>query len=162
MQVRTFDKVLSIKEATETVRKYREESKTIVFTNGCFDCLHAGHVSSLEAAAQFGDVLIVAINDDDSVTRLKGVGRPIIPARDRALVLAALACVDCVVVFSGDTPLDLLHGLKPDFLVKGGTTTDVVGREVVESYGGTVCVTEAVVGRSTTEILRQILDGSHE
>jgi D-beta-D-heptose 7-phosphate kinase/D-beta-D-heptose 1-phosphate adenosyltransferase len=129
--------------------------KTLVFTNGCFDLLHVGHASYLQDAAKLGDVLVVAVNSDDSVRRLKGPGRPVIRQADRAAMIAALECVDHVFLFDEDTPLELLHKLRPQVLVKGGTYSpeQIIGKEVVEAYGGKVCLTERVKGISTTAIL---------
>jgi D-beta-D-heptose 7-phosphate kinase/D-beta-D-heptose 1-phosphate adenosyltransferase len=134
---------------------YRRQGKTLVFTNGCFDLLHVGHADYLHEAAALDDVLIVAVNSDASVRRLKGPGRPVIAEADRAALLAALACVAHVVIFDDDTPHALLRALRPDVLVKGGTYSvdEVVGREIVEAYGGRACVTAQRPGVSTTAIL---------
>ncbi|MBI3462025.1 MAG: D-glycero-beta-D-manno-heptose 1-phosphate adenylyltransferase [Planctomycetes bacterium] len=136
----------------------RQKGRRIVFTNGCFDLLHVGHVSYLQEAAALGSCLIVGVNSDASVRKLKGPTRPIISEAERAQMLAALACVDHVVIFGDDTPHALLHALHPDVLVKGGTYTpeQVVGHEVVEAYGGQVCVTGVVDGISTTNILASL------
>ena len=136
--------------------EYRQDGKTIVFTNGCFDLLHVGHTSMLEEAAEHGDVLIVAINSDASVRRLKGDTRPIIGEQDRAKLLAALACVDHVLIFYEDTPHRPLAAIRPDVLVKGGTTPDIVGREIVESYGGRVERTAEIEDTSTTTLVSRI------
>ena len=135
------------------VAAYRSAGRSIVFTNGCFDLLHVGHVALLEEAARLGDVLIVAINSDASVRRLKGSERPIIGEHDRARMLAALACVDHVLMFDDDTPHRLLQALRPDVLVKGGTTGHIVGREVVEAYGGSIEQTQTIPGLSTTALV---------
>lgn len=129
-----------------------------MFTNGCFDLVHAGHVRYLQYAADQGDCLIVAVNSDSSVRRLKGPDRPILSQTERTELLAALSCVDYVIVFDEDTPHRLLHAIKPDVLIKGGTYSvdGVVGREVVEAYGGTVMVGPAVAGLSTTAIIERI------
>lgn len=133
----------------------RGQGRRIVFTNGCFDILHAGHVMYLEAAREFGDALVVGLNSDDSVRRLKGPERPINTADDRARVLAALRCVDHVVEFADDTPLDIITTLLPDVLVKGGdyTRSTVVGADVVEEHGGRVEIVQLLKGRSTTSII---------
>ncbi|MDH5592275.1 MAG: D-glycero-beta-D-manno-heptose 1-phosphate adenylyltransferase, partial [Gammaproteobacteria bacterium] len=130
----------------------------VVFTNGCFDILHAGHVSYLQQARTQGDRLIVAINTDESVTKLKGKGRPINTADRRLAVLAGLATVDWVTCFEGDTPEDLLHEIQPDVLVKGGDydKQGVVGWEIVEAYGGEVKVMGMVENCSTTAIVDKI------
>ena len=138
------------------VQAHRRAGRSIVFTNGCFDLLHVGHVTVLEEAARLGDVLIVAINSDASVQRLKGTERPIIGETDRARMLAALACVDHVLVFDDDTPVRLLNALRPDVLVKGGSTDHIVGREIVEAYGGKVVRTSEIPGMSTTRLVRQL------
>ena len=132
--------------------------KTIVFTNGCFDILHAGHVQYLEEAAKLGDRLIVAINGDASVSRLKGPSRPINTVDDRMAVLASLGCVDWVLSFDGDTPEQLLEQLQPDILVKGGdyNMDQVVGADIVQQYGGTVKVLSLQEGISTTRIIDSI------
>ena len=137
---------------------YRLAGKRIVFTNGCFDLLHVGHAQTLQQAASLGDVLVVGVNSDASVRRLKGPDRPVIHEANRAAMLAALGCVTHVVVFAADTPHALLRSLKPHVLVKGGTytTEEVVGREIVEAYGGTVRVVAAVDGVSTTAILNGV------
>jgi D-beta-D-heptose 7-phosphate kinase/D-beta-D-heptose 1-phosphate adenosyltransferase len=155
-------KVVSLAELVARVEELRSEQKSIVFTNGCFDLLHAGHVRCLQEAAALGDALIVAVNGDATVQKLKGPRRPLMPQADRADVLAALTCVDLVVVFDELTPHNLLERVRPDVLVKGGTyrVDEVVGREVVEKYGGKVCVTGAVEGLSTTAIVDSLRDPS--
>ena len=136
----------------------RHLGRKIVFTNGCFDLLHVGHVTYLAEAAAHGDVLVVGVNSDESVRQLKGPSRPVIGQSDRAALLAALACVDGVVVFEDSTPHRMLELLRPDVLVKGGTYAphEVVGREVVEAYGGEIRVTGVVDGISTTKIVDSI------
>jgi D-beta-D-heptose 7-phosphate kinase/D-beta-D-heptose 1-phosphate adenosyltransferase len=140
----------------------RAQGEKIVMTNGCFDILHAGHVTYLEQAKAQGDRLIVAMNDDDSVKRLKGEGRPINPIDRRMAVLAGLSAVDWVVPFGEDTPRNLLHMFKPDVLVKGGdySIDEVVGAEIVEEYGGEVRVLSLVDSCSTTAIVEKIRDDS--
>ena len=141
------------------VQQHRQQGRRMVFTNGCFDLLHVGHMRYLQQARSFGDLLIVALNDDASVLRLKGEQRPLIPQAERASVLAALACVDYVTVFSEDTPLELIRLLRPDVLVKGGdyVPETVVGRDEVESYGGSVAIVPYVEGVSTTHIIDSVL-----
>ncbi|MCH2124908.1 MAG: D-glycero-beta-D-manno-heptose 1-phosphate adenylyltransferase [Pirellulaceae bacterium] len=153
-------KIQTLPEAAEQATRHRQQGQRIVFTNGCFDLLHAGHVSYLAEARALGDILVVGMNSDDSVRRLKGPQRPINQEADRAAVLAALECIDYVVPFSEETPHNLLHEIRPDVLVKGGTycIDDVVGKEVVEAYGGQVCVTGALAGKSTTNILKAATD----
>ena len=146
-------KVVAAEIAAALAQQRRARGETIVFTNGCFDMLHIGHVQMLEEAAAFGDCLVVGVNSDASVRELKGTGRPVISETQRAQMLAALACVDRVVIFDAPNPSDLLHKIRPDVLVKGGTTQEVVGREFVESYGGSVKLTKEVNGISTTRLL---------
>jgi D-beta-D-heptose 7-phosphate kinase/D-beta-D-heptose 1-phosphate adenosyltransferase len=130
----------------------------VVFTNGVFDILHAGHVNYLENARSFGDVLIVGINSDESVRRIKGEARPINSLTDRMTVLAALRVVDHVISFDEDTPIVLIESLVPDVLVKGGdyTRDTIVGAEIVERHGGRVEVVPLVRGRSTTSIINRV------
>ena len=152
--------LLSGHELEAAVKAAKDAGEQVVFTNGCFDILHAGHVTYLEEAGRLGDRLIVAINDDASVTKLKGVGRPVIPVEGRMRVLAGLGCVDWVVSFSEDTPENLLRRLQPNILVKGGdyTSDEVVGADIVHSYGGQVQVLSLVDNVSTTRIVEQIKD----
>lgn len=138
------------------IASHREAGESIVFTNGCFDLLHAGHVQILQEAAVLGDVLVVAVNSDASVSRLKGPERPVIAEGDRARLLEALACVDYVTVFEDATPHRLLEAIRPDVLMKGGTSQTVVGREVVEGYGGRIVQLGCVPDRSTTQIVNKL------
>ena len=135
----------------------RPRTERVVFTNGCFDILHRGHVEYLAAARALGDRLVVGLNTDASVRRLKGPARPVNPQEDRAVVLAALAAVDAVVLFGEDTPLDLISALLPDVLVKGGDyrPEEIVGAAEVVAAGGRVVVAPLVPGRSTTGILQR-------
>jgi D-beta-D-heptose 7-phosphate kinase/D-beta-D-heptose 1-phosphate adenosyltransferase len=132
----------------------------VVFTNGVFDLLHRGHIDVLVAARAMGDALVVGVNDDASVRRLKGPTRPVRTAADRAYVLAALECVDAVVIFPEDTPLALIRIVRPDILVKGGdyTAETIVGRADVESWGGRVVVVPLTPGHSTTSIIHRLRD----
>lgn len=136
----------------------KRNGRRIVFTNGCFDLLHPGHLKCLEEARRLGDFLVVAINSDESVRRLKGDGRPLVPQEERTEVLAALECVDAVVVFDEPTPRELIAELLPDVLVKGGDwgTDEIVGREEVEAAGGKVVLVPVAQGWSTSEILHRI------
>jgi rfaE bifunctional protein nucleotidyltransferase chain/domain len=136
----------------------RPRTGTVVFTNGCFDILHRGHVEYLCAARSLGDSLVVGVNTDASVRRLKGEGRPVVREDDRAFVLAGLGCVDAVTLFDEDTPAELIAALVPDVLVKGGDYSPdaVVGRDVVEAAGGRLVLIPFVAGRSTTGILQRI------
>ena len=131
---------------------------TIVFTNGVFDLLHPGHVDILTAARSEGDALIVGINSDDSVRRLKGPTRPIRSEADRAFVVAALECVDCVVIFDEDTPLETIVALTPDIVAKGGDYSEetIVGAREVKSWGGRVVVVPLTPGHSTTSIIEKL------
>ncbi|HEU0196380.1 MAG TPA: D-glycero-beta-D-manno-heptose 1-phosphate adenylyltransferase, partial [Nevskiaceae bacterium] len=145
------------------VQRWRGEGKRIVFTNGCFDLLHAGHLSLLHTAARHGDILIVGINSDASVGRLKGPTRPLVTEAERAAMLAALECVDAVTIFTEDTPLELLQTIRPDVLVKGGDyrIEQVVGRALVESAGGRVVLVPLVPDRSTTALIDRIAACEH-
>jgi D-beta-D-heptose 7-phosphate kinase/D-beta-D-heptose 1-phosphate adenosyltransferase len=151
-------KVVERPKAAALARRLREAGRRIVFTNGCFDVLHAGHVRYLAFAREQGDVLVVGVNGDDSVRRLKGAGRPVSPAADRGVVLAALAAVDHVVVFHEDDPLALIREVEPDVLVKGEDWREkgVVGREVVEARGGKVVLAPLLEGRSTTATIQRM------
>ncbi len=158
----TAHKMVDRTEAARWVRGLQGQEKKVVFTNGCFDLLHAGHVHYLEQARSLGDALIVAVNTDASAVRLgKGPGRPLNREGDRARLLAALACVDRVVLFSEDTPQEIISELKPDILVKGGDyrLEDIVGREVVLARGGQVLVIPLVQGYSTSALLARIQSG---
>jgi len=149
----------------EECRAYRDEARArntrVVFTNGCFDLLHRGHLEYLRAARELGGALIVGLNDDESVRRLKGAHRPLVTADDRAHLVAALEPVDRVVIFAEETPARIIAALEPDVLVKGGdyTLDEIVGRDFVERSGGQVHVIELLPGRSTTAILEAALRG---
>jgi rfaE bifunctional protein nucleotidyltransferase chain/domain len=155
---RAVGTLLDAARAGERLDAERAAGRRIVFTNGCFDLLHVGHVRLLSAARALGDLLVVGINADESVRRLKGPGRPILPLEQRAELLAALRAVDLVVAFSEDTPLELIRRLRPDVLVKGGdwSPEQVVGREVVEAAGGQVVIVPLVEGSSTTALVRRL------
>lgn len=150
--------VLSLDELIVRFGPGKRNGKRVVFTNGCFDLLHPGHIRSLETARGLGDVLIVGINSDESVRMLKGEGRPVIPEQERAEIVASLECVDAVVIFEEYTPQRVLAALVPDVLVKGGDWpgNQIVGREEVEAAGGKVVLVEVLPGYSTTEILKKI------
>ena len=152
-------KVTERKRLAEDLGRRRAQGQRVVFTNGCFDLLHMGHVQYLQQARELGNCLVVAINSDDSVRRLKGPSRPVIGQAERAAMLAALECVDYVTVFDEDTPIPLLELLRPEILVKGGTTPVIVGREQVEAYGGKALNLPAVEGLSTTDIINRITNG---
>lgn len=140
------------------VRAARQAGRSVVFTNGCFDVLHAGHVSLLQRCAELGDMLIVGLNDDRSVHALKGEGRPINNQNHRAYLLSALQCVDSVVLFGEDTPIKLIEAIRPDVLVKGGdyTPAGVVGASIVEGYGGRVVILDLIDGLSTTRTIEKM------
>lgn len=150
------EKLLSQKEAVGLRQRYAD--KKIVFTNGCFDILHTGHIRCLQEAAKLGDILVVGLNADASVTRLKGNGRPVNSQANRAELLCALECVDYVAVFAEDTPEELIKGIQPDVLVKGGdyTPQEVVGAELVRARGGTVRILPFTEGRSTTGMIEKM------
>ncbi len=152
--------ILSADTLAMVLQQRQQRGETIVFTNGCFDLLHVGHIQYLQQARALGDCLVVALNDDVSVRLLKGERRPLLPQQERARILAALGCVDYVTIFSEATPLALITRLRPNVLVKGGdyTPATVVGREVVEAYGGRVCILPYVAGVSTTEIIGSIVE----
>jgi D-beta-D-heptose 7-phosphate kinase/D-beta-D-heptose 1-phosphate adenosyltransferase len=151
-------KLVSLKDMVCLARDYHRQGKSLVFTNGCFDILHVGQITCLNEAATLGDILVVAVNSDQSVQRLKGVNRLSISERDRAAMIAALDSVDHVLIFQEDTPIELLRQLQPDVLVKGGTysTEQISEREFVESYGGKVCITSYVSGAFTPSVLPAI------
>jgi len=146
------------------IHTLKKNGKRIVFTNGCFDILHVGHVRYLEQAKSLGDVLVVGINSDRSVRGLKGPRRPILPVEERGEILSGLGCTDYVTVFDEPTPFELVSLLQPDVLVKGGdwTPEQVVGREVVEGSGGRVVILPFVEGSSTTNIIDVILEKYEE
>ena len=150
--------VLTLEEIILRFGREKRNGKRVVFTNGCFDLLHPGHIESLETARALGDVLIVGINSDASARTLKGPGRPVYPAAERAEILASLECVDAVLIFEELTPQRVIAALLPDVLVKGEDWpgNQIVGREEVEAAGGKVVRVEVVQGYSTSEILRKI------
>ncbi len=152
------EKVLTIPEATAWAAERRAQGKRVVFTNGCFDLLHVGHVQYLENSRRLGDALIVGLNSDASVRRLKGSTRPVQTEADRAHILGSLSTIDAVTIFEQDTPLELIRAIRPDVITKGKDYQDkhaVVGWDLVESWGGTVELIEFVAGHSTTELIRK-------
>ncbi|MGC2401520.1 MAG: D-glycero-beta-D-manno-heptose 1-phosphate adenylyltransferase [Acidobacteriaceae bacterium] len=157
-QMKGGDKILDLPHLLVRLAEWRATGNRIVFTNGCFDILHVGHITLLEQCRQFGDKVVVAVNSDDSVRRLKGPTRPLIGEKDRARVLAALGAIDAVVVFDEPTPLKLIHSVRPDVLVKGGdyTTSTIVGAEDVNAWGGRVEIVPTVNGVSTTNTIRKM------
>lgn len=151
-------KIVPLDQLEQFIASHRATGERVVFTNGCFDLLHVGHVTYLQEAAQRGDVLVVAINTDASVKKLKGPTRPVIGEHDRAAMLAAMACVSYVTTFDADTPIELIERLRPDVLVKGGTyrPEEIVGYDFVTSYGGRVEVCSVVEGISTSNIVASL------
>jgi D-beta-D-heptose 7-phosphate kinase/D-beta-D-heptose 1-phosphate adenosyltransferase len=156
------EKVLGLEPLLARVSRWKSSGERIVFTNGCFDILHIGHISLLEEARRKGDRLIVALNSDDSVRRLKGPLRPVFVARERAGVLAALSAVDAVVVFDESTPLRLIEAIRPDVLVKGGDYTEdtVVGAREVRAWGGRLELIPLVPNTSTTGLIAKSSAGA--
>ena len=156
--------VLTLEEIILRFGREKRNGKRVVFTNGCFDLLHAGHIACLETARALGDLLIVGLNSDEGVRKLKGPGRPVIPADERAEILASLECVDAVLIFDEPTPQRVIAALLPDVLVKGGDWpgNQIVGREEVEAAGGKVVRVEMVEGYSTSEILKKIRETKRE
>ena len=148
-------------EAVAVCRSAREAGRRVVFTNGCFDVLHRGHADLLAEAKKMGDLLVVGLNDDASVARLKGPDRPWVPFEDRAALLAALAAVDLVVPFAEDTPRELIREIEPDVLVKGADygADEIVGADLVAARGGTVVRVPLTPGRSTSRLLRRLEGG---
>jgi len=153
-------KITAFSEIAEQVRNWRKAGRSLVFTNGCFDLLHAGHIRYLQTAAAFADIFILGLNSDSSVRKLKGLRRPIMSQADRALLLSALAAIDCVVIFDEETPARLIETVLPDVLVKGGDyiAEDIVGYETVTKNGGKVEVVSFVEGKSTTGIVNLIME----
>ena len=154
--------ILTLEQAIVRFGREKRNGRRVVFTNGCFDLLHPGHIRGLELARELGDVLIVGLNSDRSVRQLKGPGRPVIPERERAEILAALESVDAVVIFDDLTPREVIAALLPDVLAKGGDWPgdQIVGREEVEAAGGRVVSIPVVPGYSTTAILNKIREGA--
>ncbi|MDO8603041.1 MAG: D-glycero-beta-D-manno-heptose 1-phosphate adenylyltransferase [Candidatus Omnitrophota bacterium] len=152
------DKIKTLSRAISAIKKLKQKNKKIVFTNGCFDILHAGHISYLLKAKSLGDVLVIGLNSDGSVKKLKGKSRPIVTQRNRAILLAALEAVDFVVIFNGPTPLKLIKALKPDVLVKGGDwkKENIVGSDFIESRGGKVKSVTYIKGFSTRGLIAKI------
>ncbi len=155
----TIKKIKSLTGLKKIVQGLKSKNKKVVFTNGCFDVFHPGHLYYLEKVKTKGDILIVAINSNDSIKRLKGAKRPLVDERERAEMLAALECVDLVTIFSEDTPGKVIRELKPDVLIKGGdySLNEIVGREFVESYKGKVLTVPLVKGWSSTKLIETIL-----
>jgi D-beta-D-heptose 7-phosphate kinase/D-beta-D-heptose 1-phosphate adenosyltransferase len=160
--IRSGEKVLDSERLARRIQEWRAAGETIVFTNGCFDLLHVGHVTLLEECHRFGSKLVLGLNSDGSVGRLKGQGRPVVGERERARVMAALAAVDAVVLFEEDTPLELIRAVRPDVLVKGGdySVETVVGHEEVIAAGGRVEIVPTVEGFSTSNLVERMIANS--
>ncbi len=154
------EKVNEREDLRRIIGNLKTKGKRIVFTNGCFDLLHVGHVRYLEQARSLGDILVVGMNSDRSVRALKGPRRPILPADERAEILSALECIDYITVFDEPTPLELITALQPHVLAKGGdwSKEKIVGREIVEGAGGEVVTIPFVEGSSTTRIIETVLE----
>ena len=154
-----LQKVLILEDLLKELENLRQKSKTLVFTNGCFDLIHPGHIHYLYSARQLGDVLIVGVNSDCSVKKVKGSLRPIMNQNERVLILSAISSVDYITIFEEDTPLHLITSILPDILVKGGdwNTREIVGKEVVEVAGGSVISLPYYKGLSSTAIFERIL-----
>jgi D-beta-D-heptose 7-phosphate kinase/D-beta-D-heptose 1-phosphate adenosyltransferase len=159
MSVRSRDKVQGRRVLKQQLERERRRGRRIVFTNGCFDWLHVGHVRSLEQARSLGDVLVVGVNQDRRVRELKGPGRPLVPARQRAELVAALSCVDRVVLFGEDTPVPLIRALRPDVVAKGGDYrgADPPEKRVIEALGGRFVYLRQVSGVRSTTLLDRLL-----
>ena len=151
-------KIMDLAKSQSMIASWKVLGKTVAFTNGCFDILHEGHIFSLSAAAKEADYLVVGLNSDASVKRLKGESRPVNTQHSRALLLASLLMVDAVVIFEENTPLELITAIKPDVLVKGGdyTIEQIVGSKEVMANGGRVVINPIVDGFSTTGLIQQI------
>jgi rfaE bifunctional protein nucleotidyltransferase chain/domain len=156
------NKIISSEQAKVKVKGLHEAGEKVVFTNGCFDIVHRGHVEYLSRAADFGDCLVIGLNTDASVSRLKGENRPIVDQESRAILLAALQFVDAVVYFDEDTPYELIKEIQPDILVKGSDykVEDIVGYDIVTGRGGTVETIDFVEGFSTSDIIEKIIKTS--
>ena len=151
-------KIVTLERLLALRADWRRQGRSVVWTNGCFDVLHVGHIRNLQATAQQGDVLVVGLNSDKSVRRLKGETRPVQSELSRATVLASLASVDLVVVFGEDTPLELVQALRPDVMVKGADyrIEQIVGADFVQSYGGRVVLADLAAGHSTTATIARM------
>ena len=152
-------KIISISSLKRIIRRLKQNGKRIVFTNGCFDILHYGHVKYLQDARSKGDYLVVAVNSDSSIKKIKAKNRPVIGQSDRAKTVAALSSVDFVVLFNADNPLRLIKALKPDILIKGAdwSKKKIIGADFVTSYGGKVSTVRLVKGRSTSALIEKIV-----
>lgn len=154
-----ISKTKSLERLLEILTPLRKEGKTIVFTNGCFDLLHVGHIRYLMAARALGDLLVLGLNSDDSVRAIKGTDRPLVPQCERAEILTALTCIDFLTIFEEPTPLELIRALQPDVLVKGADWEEnqIVGADIVKANGGTVARIPLVPFTSTTRLIERIV-----
>ena len=152
-------KIVNLDQLVRIRKRAKRDHQKVVFTNGCFDILHRGHIQCLKKAKSFGDLLIVGLNSDSSVKKLKGKGRPIMPQEDRAEILASLGMVDYVCIFEEETPQKIIYALIPDVLVKGGDykKKKIVGKEVVKSHGGRVFTVKEIKAKSTKNIINKIV-----
>ncbi len=152
------NKIKSPKKLKKIITRLKKRGFKVAFTNGCFDILHYGHVSYLEKAKRLADILIVALNSDGSVKRIKGKARPVMKLRNRMRIIAALECVDFVTSFNQSTPLEVIKLLKPDILIKGGdwSQDSIVGKDIVNSYGGNVATIPYIKGQSSTKFIKII------
>lgn len=153
-------KIKNLKEVRDICDELKLKGKKIVFTNGCFDLIHPGHIRYLHEAKRLGDFLVVAINNDSSIKRIKGEKRPIMNEKARAEIIASLSCVDCVLIFGEDTPEKIINLLIPDILVKGGdwNKDEIVGATIVKKAGGKVVTVPYLSGYSTSSIIEKIID----
>lgn len=151
--------ILNREKLLNIIKKLKKLKKKIVFTNGCFDLIHAGHIKFLSAAKRLGDMLILGLNSDSSIKRLKGSNRPIVSQKERLEIMSALSFVDVVTVFYEDNPFNIIKDIKPDVLVKGGDwpIDKIIGADIVKSYGGIVKNIKYIKGLSTTNIIKKIL-----
>lgn len=158
MLSRSLDKVLGRRALRQRLAREQQRGRRVVFTNGCFDLLHVGHLRSLEQARKLGDLLVVGVNRDRRVRELKGKGRPLVPARQRAELLAGLACVDYVVLFGEDTPVQLIRALRPDVVAKGGDYrgADAPEKEVIEALGGRFVYLRQIPGVRSTLLIERL------
>ncbi len=156
-------KIIRLPDLITLRKKWMSEHRTVVFTNGCFDILHLGHTDYLTKAASLGDILIVGLNTDDSVRRIKGEGRPLQDEKSRAMILASLQFVDYVILFAEDTPYELIAAAEPDLLVKGSDykAEDIVGYDIVNARGGRIVTIDFLPGYSTTAILEKMARGKN-
>jgi len=154
--------IFSQNQLQDRIQFWRTEKKSVVFTNGCFDILHRGHIEYLKKAKTLGDILIIGLNSDSSVKIIKGKNRPYMEQDDRAYILSHLIFVDAVCIFDEETPYHMIETVKPDFLVKGGdyNAEDVVGKDIVEKYGGKVVIFPFVAGYSSSQIINKIRENN--